>query len=138
MSSYTLTTGANTIKTGGSFGLRESTDFCVPFNGLKQPSNITSTPVANSKPTESGDNSVKIIPNPASQNAKIIIDSKLNTQALMQVVDEQGKIIMFRKQDLTKGANTVSLELNNFSAGIYFVTVRIGEELITKKLSVVK
>ena len=101
--SYTLTTGANTIKTGGSFGFRESTDFCVPFNGLKQPSNITSTPVAKSKPTESGDNSVKIIPNPASQNAKIIIDSKLTFEPhILETVTKSTRLIFQLIRSLPK------------------------------------
>ena len=55
----------------------------------------------------------------------------------MQVVDEQGKVILFRRQQLVKGTNTVSLDLGSLSTGTYFVIVRMGTASVTKKMEVI-
>lgn len=95
---------------------------------------------SNPKPLENTDQSscVKIVPNPAKNEANIFIESKLDILASIEVADATGKVIMYRRQEIVKGSNKVNLNVSEFAAGTYYVLVKINEEVITKKMVVAK
>jgi photosystem II stability/assembly factor-like uncharacterized protein len=81
---------------------------------------------------------VSIVPNPAISQTNIIIRSLTNAVAMMQVADATGEVIVFRRQELKTGINKISLITGGFTAGTYYVVVKLNEKIITKKLIVGK
>jgi aspartyl/asparaginyl beta-hydroxylase (cupin superfamily) len=48
----------------------------------------------------------------------------------------EGKVVMWRKQQLVKGLNKVSLLVSELPKGIYFIKVDTGSRSATEKLVV--
>jgi hypothetical protein len=83
---------------------------------------------------------VQIFPNPAKSETSIIIINaeKDVTIAPMQVMDAQGGVLLFRYEKVKEGSNKVTLDVNGFTAGMYFVRVLMNEKTIVRKMIVEK
>ncbi len=82
-----------------------------------------------------GTNQFSLFPNPASSLVTLEVDLETNDLFTVQVMGSLGQILLEYSDIRTK---QVSLELNDFSSGIYFVKLTIGEQQLVKKLVVAK
>ncbi len=76
---------------------------------------------------------ITIYPNPT--NKLIVIENLVNKIQNIEILDISGKIIFSKDYN-----NVYKTEINtsNFNSGIYFVNIDIDNEIITKKISVIK
>lgn len=79
----------------------------------------------------------QVFPNPTSGNAYITItsDSDLN-EVQVSVVNSLGARVSSKQINLNSGKNTIDLGAEKLNAGVYFISLRQGENVITKKLTV--
>lgn len=82
---------------------------------------------------------LQIHPNPAKNQAAIIIDSGENMVAEIRLVHLNGNILESRKVNLTAGKNTVTLtNLDKYPVGVYAVQAQTGNTVIIKQLIILK
>jgi hypothetical protein len=84
------------------------------------------------------DNSLKIYPNPASQTIAIEFVLQDDYSGSIEIYNTVGQVML--KEQLYKmnsGNNKYSLDIASLPRGLYFVTIKIGDETITKKVSVI-
>lgn len=79
-------------------------------------------------------NSWSVYPNPASSNVTISVDSKNTQSASVTVLDMLGKQMKQFNANFNIGENTIQLNTNDLSKGIYLVTIKAGNSSSTKKL----
>jgi len=81
-----------------------------------------------------GQKSVEIYPNPSNGLFNIAINSAGNSEYQLTVVDLTGRNVFELKGQCSAGDNQVALDLTSLNKGIYMVSIRKGEEIVTKKL----
>lgn len=83
--------------------------------------------------------SMDVYPNPANKTVSVAL--KLNTSAdvKMEVYNMAGQLVYsMPSENRISGTSIVTLDVSNFAAGNYFVKVSVGDEVLTKKLTVTK
>jgi Secretion system C-terminal sorting domain len=65
--------------------------------------------------------SVLIYPNPTSEIINLQIDNNIDENAIILLLDLQGKILQTTTQTLNKGQNTFEISLKETPSGIYFI-----------------
>ncbi len=79
-------------------------------------------------------NALDVYPNPVNQNATIMLMLSQAQSASMQLIAMDGRIMYQNQFDLTKGMNVIPFQRNNYAAGIYFLQIKAGKQVITKKI----
>lgn len=80
-----------------------------------------------------------IYPNPISQNAQIALTLKKNAQVEWSIISLTGSIVMESAlQTLSAGQQMINLNTGNLEDGIYFINLKVNDESITKKITVIK
>jgi hypothetical protein len=79
-------------------------------------------------------NSLELYPNPSSGEINVIISNNNDGNAEVQVVSVSGKILYSNVFNVTKENNTFKFNLSNYSAGLYFLVVRINGSTMQTKL----
>jgi hypothetical protein len=78
-----------------------------------------------------------VYPNPINNSAVISINSKVATQAVLQVTDLQGKIVISKNINIQNGMNALECNVSNLQTGNYILSVRGAKlqasQLITKQ-----
>lgn len=84
--------------------------------------------------------SFKIQPNPFNFNTHIAINLMEEETVSMAVYDLNGQLIKWAMQDelLGKGVHDINLDGGDFSDGMYYIVMQIGQEIQTQKMVVVK
>ena len=77
---------------------------------------------------------VNTFPNPFQNSFELNLSSPATATADILVVDMTGKTVYAAKQELTKGANTIKVELNNQPAGIYLLKAAAGNQTYSNRL----
>lgn len=78
--------------------------------------------------------SMNVNPNPISDVAFVSIISTENKIAQFQIFNLNGKLIQQTEQQLVSGENNITLNAEEFAKGIYFITMKSGKDVITKKV----
>jgi Secretion system C-terminal sorting domain len=81
---------------------------------------------ANITATESdvvGNETVTTVPNPATDNTEIWYEAVEDKQAILQVFDMTGKVMIDQKVGLIAGKNTLPLAIQSYPAGVYFYKI---------------
>lgn len=73
---------------------------------------------------------LSFFPSPVEDIAHLEIDSDLNTQAKIRIIDMMGRVVAERSVRLFSGLNDVELNFSAYEPGIYFVKLDIQEEPI--------
>ena len=81
---------------------------------------------------------VGLYPNPTSGITNVTITSKKSSDAKISVVNTLGQVVAVKEVKLTEGANSIQLDMKEFAAGIYNVTISTTEGSAVKKLNVTK
>ena len=80
------------------------------------------------------ENAVALYPNPATSEVFISISDKTFSNFDVTIVNSLGQVLE-RKTNVDNASST-SLNVSNYSSGIYFITIKAGESTTTKKLVV--
>jgi hypothetical protein len=78
--------------------------------------------------------SLKVFPNPVDENMNIQIEIRQNTNLNISVNNLLGKTIFTKNKDLQEGIQTMNINLKNLPAGIYFLNLSDGQEIISHKI----
>lgn len=74
--------------------------------------------------------SMGIAPNPASSELKITFNTDIKSNTKISILDVIGKVIL--NSEINEG-NNISISLTDLSAGVYFVKIQQGKNIVTKK-----
>ncbi len=80
----------------------------------------------------------KIYPNPANSSFNAVIDCVKEGNASMSINDVSGRAIISRNITVQKGMQTMTIDISQVAAGVYFVNFVQDGKLQTQKLVVVK
>lgn len=80
-----------------------------------------------------------VYPNPAVSKAHInVISSESIDNVTLSITNSLGSIVSIKSIDLSAGKNTVAIDSENLSSGIYFATISSNKTKIVKKFTVNK
>ncbi len=77
-----------------------------------------------------------LVPNPANNNADLVIEAKQTANARLLVTDITGKVLQNTPVSLNTGLNALRINTANYAPGTYVVNVTDGNWKITEKLAV--
>ncbi|MEM6964202.1 MAG: Omp28-related outer membrane protein, partial [Bacteroidota bacterium] len=83
-------------------------------------------------------NEVKISPNPFSEKAFIQLNLESSQRVTVEIVNSVGQSVSRVDYGTLSGAQTLDIDGSNLHSGIYFVHVRMGEKLATKRVTIAK
>lgn len=92
---------------------------------------LTSLGVSNNEMTKA---EVFVYPNPASSTVSLLLNNMANEESSIQFVNMQGQVVY---QNEVKGATNFEVKnitIDNLDAGVYFVNVSSGTQVVTQKL----
>lgn len=81
---------------------------------------------------------LQISPNPASDNINIRFDAGAAANAVISILDMTGKTVISAAISTVEGFNQVSVPVNQLTNGLYLISIRAGEELLTEKMMIAK
>jgi hypothetical protein len=103
-------------------------------NGTASVSVQLASPITSSV-NELADNiNIQVSPNPTPSTVALQLDSKINKTVKVQLVDLAGRAIFSDKWNVTIGTNQRSIDLRDFSKGIYMVQIVEGQDVVSKKV----
>jgi hypothetical protein len=80
-----------------------------------------------------------VYPNPAKSFANIEFDLQDANDVNIQIINSIGQVVYSENKGmLMSGEHTYSLNVNNFTSGVYFVKLTSGNHQMTKKISIVE
>ena len=82
------------------------------------------------------ENGISIYPNPAKGSVNIMLAAYSNENVNVIVMDLVGKIISSNSYNCQVGENKMNVDLKNATAGMYFIKISNGKNVISKKLIV--
>lgn len=103
--------------------------------------NTIGTPTAVSNPAATAANAeaaFTVYPNPAASAFYVRISSDMATTGSMKVTDITGKVIIAKSVDMIRGTQTIATDINDFAAGVYFVSITANGKTNTQKLVVIR
>jgi hypothetical protein len=78
----------------------------------------------------------QVHPNPFSHEANIVLVSKLAGEAQIIITDLNGKVVTQQAAQITEGYNNIAIQqIEGLAVGMYFVTIKQGDEVTMLKLS---
>jgi hypothetical protein len=79
-----------------------------------------------------------VYPNPGDGIFNIKMESPTETEVVMILTDELGKVVLKNTWSLFEGQNSYQLDLVNLASGVYQVQILQGDRLMTKKIVLMK
>tara|TARA_B110000977_G_scaffold200955_1_gene293325 strand:- start:870 stop:2345 length:1476 start_codon:yes stop_codon:yes gene_type:complete len=83
-------------------------------------------------------NKLSVFPNPASNNASIELDLVEANEVVVEVMNTLGQKVFTYASSMSAGVNKIELPADRLTAGLYYVNIKVANELITEKLNIVK
>ena len=81
---------------------------------------------------------VHVLPNPASSYFTLNVSVPRETQAVVRIVDQFGRIVKIEKRSIKMGLNTINFSnLSAIPAGNYNVQIIMADEILTKKIVII-
>ncbi len=77
-----------------------------------------------------------MFPNPANDALVIELPAESEGDAQVALSDAAGRLVLQHHQNIAKGSHQINLELGSLSNGVYFVQLRNGANVFTRKLVV--
>lgn len=82
---------------------------------------------------------IEIYPNPSKNIANVSIDLEETSTIQLDVMDITGKVISTENLGvMAKGNQLIRLNVANFADGFYFLNLKVGDEIVTRKFTVAK
>ena len=108
------------------------------INAWKQSYQETLDYVLSAEETVINVESVKVTPNPTSADAVLTMTLEQSSDVSVEVLDVTGKLVSNTVMTNQNGVVTVPVSTNGFVNGMYFVNVKAGNTVVTKRLVVNK
>ena len=108
------------------------------INAWKQSYQETLDYVLSAEETVINVESVKVTPNPTSADAVLTMTLEQSSDVSVEVLDVTGKLVSSTVMTNQNGVVTVPVSTNGFVNGMYFVNVKAGNTVVTKRLVVNK
>jgi hypothetical protein len=83
-------------------------------------------------------NAVSVFPNPFAETATINVSLESSATVTVEVVNTVGQVVSRVDYGTLTGNQNLTLDGTNLNSGVYFVHVRIGDELATKRVTIAK
>jgi len=83
-------------------------------------------------------NKLSIFPNPATNNAAIELNLIESNVVVIEVLNTLGQKVFTYAADMSAGLNKVELPVATLNAGLFYVNIKVGNELMTEKLNIIK
>lgn len=80
--------------------------------------------------------SISMYPNPAKSNVDIIINTTIGNTYEIELLNSLGQSISKIKETRFNARAQQSLDVSKFGTGLYFVKIKVGDQVVTKKLIV--
>lgn len=77
---------------------------------------------------------VNIYPNPGNGEFNLYLNSLVHDNYLLKVIDITGKLIHETEVDCQVGSNNIPITLDNANKGAYYLIIRNGEQVVTKRI----
>jgi hypothetical protein len=136
---YPGPTGANTF---GNASINQTNTSCsidyVGCFGFARTANSITQQSAKGAVASSPATHVVVYPNPASKTATLIYSGNVTGTVTINVTDVTGKMVKVMKSPVMKGSNTINIDLNSLSNGVYSIQIIDGKNTQTKKLVISK
>jgi hypothetical protein len=122
---YSFVVGSTTIASGGNFNSVDGVKFVLDVTvGIE---NVIS------------ENLVAIYPNPTNNISTISFNLTESASVSMEVYNTMGSLVSsIGKETMNAGSQELIFDGTNLSNGIYIVNLMVGDDLITKKISLLK
>lgn len=118
-----LTTGTYTVTVTDAGGCTDVAEVTVDFGvNVEEIERLTS---------------IQLIPNPAREQTRLELQFTEAVNVQVQVVNMVGQVMFHQRASRVQELN-YNLDLNNYSEGMYFVRVLVGNQVHTKKLIHIK
>lgn len=72
-------------------------------------------------------NGITLYPNPANENVNLVLSMNKGADAVISIVDMNGRLVSSEQRTVSTGDNTVILDVTNLDNGIYFVRIAAGD-----------
>jgi hypothetical protein len=83
--------------------------------------------------------SLKVFPNPTANLTNLSFNLSESKQVSLEVLDVTGKrLIQEEMGQMVQGNQFIELDVAHLPEGFYFLNLRLDEEVITKKISIVR
>ena len=76
---------------------------------------------------------ITLAPNPVIDRLNVILEAKQPTAANIYVFDMSGKMVQVETTQLRQGAQSIELDVNQLSSGLYFLTIQVDGDHYSKK-----
>lgn len=76
---------------------------------------------------------LSIRPNPTSGDATISFTSFTNNKALLQLLDELGKVVLEETLSTKRGANEHTIAIPKHWSGTFYLRLQMGKDVVTGK-----
>ena len=118
----------------------------VLLNASNKPVNAIEIPygdaITNGELTSTKDvfnhNAVNVYPNPFAETATINVNLESSAAVTVEVVNSVGQTVSRVDYGTLTGNQNLTLDGTNLNSGVYFVHVRIGDKLATKRVTIAK
>ena len=77
---------------------------------------------------------LSLFPNPTTNKVQLQFLAKKPITAKVYLYNELGKKVQSQVNKVLTGANEIIIDLKNLKAGVYFVSLEVGNEIITKQI----
>ncbi|OFY99667.1 MAG: hypothetical protein A3K10_08130 [Bacteroidetes bacterium RIFCSPLOWO2_12_FULL_31_6] len=81
---------------------------------------------------------VAIFPNPAKEQCQINVTTENNTNVILKLYDESGKLLLLQSSKTTGSIYQTQINLSSYSKGMYIINLQIGDKEVSKKLAIEK
>jgi uncharacterized repeat protein (TIGR01451 family) len=82
---------------------------------------------------------IQIVPNPVTTQLKLTVSSLSKLKADIQIFDDYGKVMMNTSENIIAGTNyLVFSETEKYPTGVYYLRIKLDNNIITRKFNKVK
>jgi hypothetical protein len=79
-----------------------------------------------------------VYPNPAQDQVNINLNMEQTENVSVRIFNTLGQVVYNKNYGTMSGANTLNIQLDNLSEGVYFVKIVVGDKMYTKPLQITK
>ena len=115
----------------GTFGMNTPAFFCIDNLTLSTYLDTTGLGIKN---YSSLVNDLSVYPNPTSNETEVVYNTTTPLPVNMKLVDLLGNEILSQRAQSFAGVNKFRIDISYLPAGVYYITLNAGNNLLTRKL----
>lgn len=80
----------------------------------------------------------EVFPNPANNDANVAFELNNTQNVSVEIMSALGQIVAKQNLGKTNGFKEVNFNTQNLQNGIYYINLKVGEDMLTKKITILK